>query len=193
MEVINIALVLKTAPVLEPLTLAEVKLYIKPDSAAEDSTLNNLITTAREDCESFQNRAYITQTWGLWLDAWPRGDLIKIPLPPLQSVSSVKYYGSDDTESTMATADYFVDTKSEPGRLALNYGKSWPSITLRPHNGICIEFVAGYGAAAAVPQKVKQAMLLHIKLGFDYHTPQDEEKTKNAINSLLWKDRVVPV
>jgi uncharacterized phiE125 gp8 family phage protein len=165
--------------------------------SAEDGLLNTLITTAREYCEGFQNRAYIEQTWQLWMDSWPREDRIQIPLPPLVSVLSIKYYGTDDTEYTLTPTEYFVDTKSEPGRVVLGYGKSWPIVILRPANGVCIEFVAGYGATASVvPKKVSQAMLLLIGHWFKNREALSETLPKEiefAVRSLLWLDRVVPL
>ena len=56
-----------------------------------------------------------------------------------------------------------MDTASEPGRLVLSASGSWPT-GLRPANAIEIEFVAGYGDASAVPDALKQGMLLWIKL-----------------------------
>ncbi len=166
--------------------------------SAEDDFLSDKIIAAREYCEDFQNRAYLTQTWDLWLDSFPSGGCIRIPLPPLQSVTSIKYYDTANVEATMAIADYFVDDKSEPGRLSLAYGKSWPSTTLRPVNGVCIEFVAGYGnAAAAVPKKVKQAMLLLIGHWYVNReaalTGAVSKEIEFAVHALLWMDRVVPV
>jgi len=132
----------KTPPRSEPLTLAEAKLHL--NFSEDDVLISALISAARGWCEGFQNRAYITQTWELVLDCFPNRDYIEIPLPPLQSVVSVKYYGTDDTEYTMSTDDYFVDTKSEPGRLVLAYCKTWPTTTLRPANAVIVEFVAGH-------------------------------------------------
>jgi uncharacterized phiE125 gp8 family phage protein len=99
----------------------------------EDDYLTSLIVAARRSAEKFQRRAFITQTWELWLDKWPDKGYIQIPLPPLQSTDlSVKYYDTNDTEATFSSDNYFVDTKSEPGRVALNYGEVWPATTLRP-------------------------------------------------------------
>ncbi|MGB9845891.1 MAG: head-tail connector protein [Desulfotomaculales bacterium] len=137
-------LVLITPPATEPVSLAEAKQHLRVDITDDDNLITALITAAREYCEGFQNRAYITQTWQLWLDAWPEGSEIRIPRPPLQSVSDIKYYGTDDTEYIFDAANYFVDAKSEPGRVVLKYGKSWPTIMLRPTNGICVTFIAGY-------------------------------------------------
>ena len=59
-------LVLKTPPPLEPLELLEAKIYLKLDDltdTSEDDDLRSIIIAAREYCEGFQNRAYITQVW----------------------------------------------------------------------------------------------------------------------------------
>ncbi|MFZ3132767.1 MAG: head-tail connector protein [Desulfosporosinus sp.] len=188
------ALALKTAPATEPITLAEAKLYLHADdSTVEDTLITAFITAAREYCEDYQNRAYVTQTWELWLDDWPDDDFIRIPLSPLRAANSIKYYDTANAVATMTATDYFVDTKSNPGRVSLTYGMTWPTTTLRPANGVVIEFEAGYGAVAAVPQTVKQAMLLHLSLLYE---PCDAERGKQltrARDALLGMRRVVPV
>ncbi len=158
-------------------------------TSAEDTLLERLITAAREDCEDFQGRAYITRTYELWLDAWPEGDKIVIPMPPLQAVNSITYYDTAGDDYEMDEADYIVDIENEPGQIVLAYGKSWPSTTLQPVNGICIEFDAGYGAAAAdVPSAVKQAILLQI--GHLYEHRDEDVPMPGAVEKLLWKKRV---
>lgn len=170
-------------------------------TSVEDDLLNSLITAARQYCEDYQRRAYITQTWELWLEAFPAKNYIEIALPPLQQIADpespvITYYDTDDTEATFSSDDYFVDIKSEPGRIVLNYSKSWPSTALRPANGVCVTFVAGYGDAASdVPKKVKQAMLLLI--GHLYENREVVQTTgMNAVvvpmtvDSLLWQDRI---
>jgi phage conserved hypothetical protein, phiE125 gp8 family len=190
-------LVLTTPPAAEPVSLPEAKAHLRVDAADDDSLITALITAAREYCEAFQNRAYVTQAWQLWLDAWPEGSEIRIPRPPLQAVNGVKYYGADNTEYVLPPADYFVDTRSEPGRIVLAYGKSWPSVTLRPANAVCVEFVAGYGGADKMPQRVKQAMYLLIGHWYEHReavlTGSISKEIEFAVNSLLWLDRVIPV
>jgi len=158
------ALKINTEPAAEPLSLMEVKdnLRLDQDAHTEDNLLNAYIKAARRHAEMVLSwRAFITQTWELWLDAWPDKNYIEIPLPPLQSISSIKYYDTDDTEATFSSSYYFVDTKSEPGRVVLNYGRSWPTTTLRPANGFCITFVAGYGDSPYdVPEEFRQGLLL---------------------------------
>jgi uncharacterized phiE125 gp8 family phage protein len=165
-------------------------------SVADSVLISALITAAREYVQDYQNRALVTQTWELYLDDWPREDYIRIPLPPLQSVTYIKYYGTDNAEATVAATDYTVDTYSEPGRVFLRDGKNWPSTSLRPYQGVLIEFVAGYGAACDVPQAVKQAMLLLIGHWYrqrENSTDKPLSIIPNGVKALLDLNRVVPV
>ncbi|MGD9644058.1 MAG: head-tail connector protein [Elusimicrobiales bacterium] len=184
-------------PTEEPVSLAEAKNHLRVDVADDDGLISALIAAAREYCEAFQNRAYVTQTWQLWLDAWPEGNEIRIPRPPLQAVNAIKYYGADGAEYTLAPADYLVDTQSEPGRLVLAPGRGWPSVTLRPASAVCVEFVAGYGAPNKVPQRVKQAILLLVGHWYDTREIAAVGRLVNevpfTVNALLWQERVVPV
>jgi len=129
--------------------------------SAEDDVLTRFISAARVYCEEYQGRAYITQTWEKALDDFPAADTIQIPIAPLQSVTSVKYYDTDETESTLSDSYYYVDTYKDPGRIVLQYGYSWPSDVLRPANGVIIRYVCGYGDNATdVPESIRQAILL---------------------------------
>ena len=102
----------------------------------------------------------ITQTWDYFLDAFPSGSSIKLPRPPLQSVTYLQYTDEDGVTSTFSSSSYMVDANSEPGRLVLLAGESWPTDALYPAAAVNLRFVAGYGAAADVPQWSKQAILL---------------------------------
>lgn len=190
------ALKLVTAPAVEPIALADAKTHLRVDATAEDTLITSLIVAARQHAENVTQRGLITQAWDLQLDAWPNGDEIRIPLPPLQSITSVKYYDTAGTEYTMTASDYIVDTKSEPGRIVLAYGKSWPSTTLRPAAGVLVRFVAGYGAAAAnVPDAIIAALKLHIG---HLHEHREAVNVGNIVNelplaydALLWPYRVL--
>lgn len=151
-----------TAPATEPVTESEAKLHCRVDHSTEDAIFTRLIEVARIQCENISGRAFVTRTYTAMLDRWP-SSCFELPYPPLASITSIKYY--DDAGSAAATvnsANYYVDTNSEPGRVALVSGADWPSTTLRDINGVEIIYTAGYGNAAAVPDQYKQAMLLLI-------------------------------
>jgi uncharacterized phiE125 gp8 family phage protein len=130
-------------------------------AATDDTYITSLIIVAREQAEAMTRRALITQAWYLYLDQWPKEPFIKIPLPPLQSITGITYTDVDGNESTFT--DYTADIVREPGRAVLKYGCSWPSVKLNPVNPICVEFICGYGAtSASVPESIRAAMMLMI-------------------------------
>ena len=189
-----------TGPTIEPVTLQEAKDHLRiteTDIGSEDTLLLGFIAAARRHCESVHNRAYLEQTWNLILDDFPDEDYIRVPLPPLVSVAHVKYYGTGGTASTMTAANYYEDTDSEPGRVYLGYGESWPSATLRPAAGVEVQFTAGYGSvASAVPAEIKQAIMLLVGHMYERREDTDIKEVVSVpfgVYELLGVDRVVPV
>ncbi len=161
---------LVTPPALEPLTVPEVKTFLRIDSALEDTILTSLVKAAREEVEHFTRRALITQTWDYTIDAFPAEGYIKLPLPPLQSVTSLKFTDEDGVVSTVSASTYYVDTSGEPGLIALMSGESWPSDTLRATGAVTARFVAGYGAAASdPPEAVRLAMYQLVSHWYENH------------------------
>lgn len=183
-------------PTEEPVSLAEVKNHLRVDVSDDDTLIGGLIQAAREYIEETTHRALVTQTWTLSLENWPRGDRIVLPRPPAISVTSVVYIDSDGDSNTFAAANYNVDTVCEPGELVLAYGCSWPSGTLRPMSPITVIYQAGYGAAALVPQHLKQAILL---LAAHWYENRETSVTGAGVlssevpftvESLIWLNRV---
>ena len=188
---------LKTAPQAEPVALADAKDFLRISNNDEDALIEVWIKAAREWCEDYQNRAYITQTWELAFDSFPSKRIMRVPLPPLQSITSIKYFDTDCTEYEFLSTNYELDIYSEPGRISLGYNKSWPSTILRSVNGVIIEFKAGYGdSAAEVPEKVKQAIKVLIGELYEHREITDIKELKEipfAIHSLLNFDRIWPI
>lgn len=169
---------LATAPAAEPVSLAEAKAHLRVDVTDDDTYISALIAAARQACEQIARRSFVTQTWDLSLTCWPEENYIELPRPPLSSVSSITYVDSGGTTQTMSAGDYVVDTASEPGRVWLGYGKTWPSSTFRPGPAITVRFVAGYGNEAAVPKQYKQALLLLIG---HYYENREEVQVQGAV------------
>jgi len=174
-----------TAPTTEPITLVEARLHLRleatgsPATHPDDSLVTSLIKAARQHIDGkdgLLSRALITQTWELQLDEFPVSE-IRIPLPPLQSVSSVKYNDLAGIEQTVLSTDYVVDTVTPPGWVLLVTGKSWPE-TMETPNAVRVRFVAGYGDAAAVPEPIKAAMKLLIG-----HLYENREAVTVGVNS----------
>ena len=145
-----------TAPAIEPVALDEARNYLKVDSAEDNSLISALITTARQLAEKETKRAFITQTWEMYLDE--AKEEIEIPKPPLRDVESIKVIAADGTETVVDVTTYYVDkAENSPGRVKLKNGYNWP--THRGFASFIIKFKCGYGDAAAdIPGTLKQGI-----------------------------------
>lgn len=158
-----------TAPASEPITLEEAKENLRFSGDYESDRIRSLIKAARIYCERATGKAFITQTLKLTLDAFPgyRDDgVLRLPRPPLQTVTHIKYDDYANVEQTLSASLYTVDAASEPGRIGLAYGQIWPDL-YEELGSVRVTYVAGYGLAAAVPDTIKQAMHLLIAHWFE--------------------------
>ena len=156
------SLKLITAPSTDPVDLATAKAHCRVIGTSEDSliTLYSSAATGNLDGPNgVLGRALVTQTWEYVLDSFP-SEAIQMPLPPLQSVTSVKYIDTNGVEQTLSNTRYTVDTSGDPGWVIVD-ADGWPE-TMDTANAVTIRFVCGYGAAGLVPAPLRSAILLHI-------------------------------
>ena len=114
----------------EPVTLAEAKAWCRIDAADEDTLLTALIAAARLHVEALTGRALITQTWRLVLNHVPR--LVELPVVPALALVEA------------------------PGGAVL---QGDCVLLVAPVDDLTLDYTAGYGDAADVPQDLKQAVL----------------------------------
>lgn len=168
------------APTVEPISLADVKTFLRIDGTADDAILTSLIASARRMAEEFTKRAFITQTWKLSMDSFSDTEVqltggfafgppphviegsqrIQLARRPVQSITAIETYNTTNTKTTISAATYALDTAG--GFIMLNEGYSWPT-SLRDYAAVEITFKAGYGdAASAVPDTIKTAIMTHV-------------------------------
>jgi uncharacterized phiE125 gp8 family phage protein len=140
---------LKTGPSVFPVTTQQAKLYLGIDESNNDfnSLIIKLLDGAIKRVEEATNRKLITQTWYQYEYDWPMNcDYIELRYNPVQSITAVSYkiYQSG-SYTTLSSSIYELDETSEPARLWLNDGQTWPSSALSDIKPIQIEFVCGYG------------------------------------------------
>jgi uncharacterized phiE125 gp8 family phage protein len=184
--------VLVTGPSVEPVSLAEAKLHLRVDITDDDTLITGLIISARQRAEVITRRALCTQTWKLVLDQFPApgqnvgsanwygpqwgnspgplttlradgrtGFEIFLDHSPVASVDSISYVDTDGITQTLSSTLYKTDFVTEPCRVVPAYGTTWPG-TRNEISAVTVNYTCGYGAAAAVPQSIKQWMLLRI-------------------------------
>lgn len=195
------ALELVTGPAAEPVGFEEAKLHIKSeaDENADDTLIQRMIAAAREWAEDYTNRALMTQTWRYktdyfpyYGDGCPDGFAIRLPKPPLQAVSSIKYYDTNGALQTLPAPDYIVDKASEPGFIFPAVDKSWPSTQSgRPH-AVEVEFVCGYADLTAVPNKIALGLMMYL-MHFYRHRGDENVPPCEAAERLCYPLRIFNV
>jgi len=176
-----------TDPAVEPVLFADIHPdHLRLTGEHERGYVESLISMAREEAEAYMHRALIEQSWTLTLDVWPGGSrdwwdeihrptdtpsnlYLELPYPPLISVTSIDTYDTADVVTPITVADYFVtDTNSEPGRLVLRSGQTWPIDTRRGAR-IKVIYKAGYGLAGAnVPVGIRHGIKLHVAWMYEH-------------------------
>lgn len=177
-----------TAPAFEPVTLAEAKKHARVFGTEDDEYVTGLAKRARVLVEKRTRRQLMAASWDLFLDGFfpavgdrvhgPRYAEIRLPRPPLKSVTSIKYIDGGGTLQTLATTEYTVDSHVEPGRVVPAYAKYWPS-TRDVVQAVQIRYAAGYSVAAdpeatqqaAVPQTLKGAILMLVSHWYEERAP----------------------
>ncbi len=159
-RVSKFTLELLTPPAVKAITLESVRLNLRLDHIDEDDLLNDLIDMATEISQTITSRQFITATYRWYLDNWPEEGILRPPLPPLQSVSSIKFQDIDGNQQTIDAADYEVDNKKQPGRIRPVPNFGWPSLD-DVFNPIVVEYICGFGDAASdVLASIRQALKL---------------------------------
>ena len=174
-----------TAPTVEPLTLQEVKEYLRVEDSTDERVLRPYVESVRRIAEEHMGRALMPQTLTLFIDSFDEMEdplwegmrtapylnyyknHITLPRAPVTSVTSVSTFNDSDTETTMAASRYYVDSVREPARVVLRQGETFPT-ALRVANAIKVVYVAGYTSAYAIPEPIKLGMLQHIAYLYEH-------------------------
>lgn len=158
-----------TAPTTRPVSVQDVKNWGKIDTDADDALIQRFCLDPAiaylDGRDGVSGLALEQQTWDLKLDAFPCGaGAIRVPLPPLISVTSISYVDEAGNSQTLSASRYRVDTASRPGRIEIAYGDSWPSAR-SVVGAVAVRFVCGHALAegspteSGVPDNVKMAVI----------------------------------
>ncbi|HNL98397.1 MAG TPA: head-tail connector protein [Accumulibacter sp.] len=191
-------------PATEPITLAEAKAHLRVDLTDDDALITALIVAARQYAESETGRSLITQSWRLVLDGFPGGsgpgtagpipsllpgNAILLDQAPVQSITSIQYLDTGGAWQTLPETEWVAELQSAPARITPAFGKTWPA-ALPQIGSVKVEFVAGYGEDAAVPQGIKIWMLL--RLGALYENREEVSAMRQGkIEALPYVDRLL--
>lgn len=174
--------IIQTAPVAEPVTLAQAKNHLRVSIDDDDDYISELITAAREAVENFCSRSFAIKSYLQTLDsfpyytdtvfsqnalppsysslptysstAWNYSQMIKLFAPPAIAVQGIDYTDASGANKTLSQdTDFLLDNVSEPSRIFPIPGKQWPPSLYCP-NAVRIRFTAGFGSTTPDPAPV---------------------------------------
>lgn len=140
-----------TAPLFEPVSLAEAKAWLKVEHDDENALIELLIGAARERAESITGRMFVERTIEIAMDDLPDGDApIELLCSPVQSVSYIRYLDSSGTAQEMSGSpdQWILDTVCVPSRIAPLDGESWPDTNGGIAN-VRIGLICGYAPSGS--------------------------------------------
>ncbi len=160
-------------PVVEPVSLAELKMQCRVDHDEEDDLLVGHIQAAREYAEQRTDRCFIDTRLEMQLDRFPSEVEVRLPRPPFSPTEGrqtieVQYLDTSLTTQSVyeaapnltATGSQFLANRSAtPAILTPNMSGYWPAVgPLR--SAVTVRWWAGYGASGdKVPRGIRNAIL----------------------------------
>lgn len=184
---------------LELVTLAEAKLHLRVESSFldDDPLIVGLLGAARVMAQTIARETFLTTTYDLFLDQFPYSGggyynrivrqmgpgpnwlptssdaIIRLPNPPLVSVSSVKYVDPTGTLTTIDPSAYVVSTGNGT-RIQPVPSQVWP-VARQQIDSVVIRYTAGRADASLVAPNVKAACKLLVS-----HLYENREATVSA-------------
>lgn len=110
---------------------------------------------------------------------------IVLPIPPVQSISSIQYVDTSGATQTLSSANYILDSNSEPARITPAYGLSWPDTRVQV-GAVTVTFVAGYGLAIAVPAAAKTFIKMKVRQLYDGDGDENDDLMKAILDPICW-------
>jgi uncharacterized phiE125 gp8 family phage protein len=161
----------------------QVKLHLRIDHDDDDDLIDALIETVEAQLDGYAGtlgRALTEQSWKLSLHSFPghRGHPwstwrhhlrhhlhIRLPLPPLISVTTVAYVDPDGVDQVLDPGQYVV-LDGPLASIQPVQGVCWPSTAFQPR-AVQITYVAGYGAPSDVPAPILAAARMMLEDLYD--------------------------
>ena len=140
-------------------TTAEAKAFLKVDTSADDTIIDNLVSAATESCQIYTNQYFIKTVVEQYGDNWD--SIYTLYKSPVIDMTHIKYYNTDNTIEELSSSTYELDNVSKPARICLVGADQTLPTLYDKLNAVNVKYNVGYGTAASdVPEGIKQAVLL---------------------------------
>ena len=172
-----------SAPSCEPVTLEELKSFLRITHNHEDGVLSGYIKAARMFCENYTGKSFINRELMARFEKIESTSSVFLPRGPIASVEEVKIYGPDQIGRVLTPNDYDVDILI--GKLFLKSHVNIP-IVKNQTRILDVSYTAGYGADANhIPEPIRQAVLMKATQMFEGRGDVPIDMPFDMIASLL--------
>lgn len=196
-----------------PVSLADMKTWLKVTGTSEDAVITALIESATLTGERITKRDFINKQYKTFRDIF--SDLpayypnygalvpgfnrfsssaeIELRKSKLQTVNSVEYL-KDSVFTPVASTVFYATEEFDFSRLVLFPDQAWPTDIDNRRQAVKIEFVAGYGDAGNVPSDLKTAIKKHVANAFTNRGDCDDESflPKGALATYM-NNRIIDI
>ena len=155
-------------PIELPVDLADVKAFLRVDGADQDGVITALIAAATQWAEGYTRSAFVTRRYAVRFAAFPPpGCDMQLIFSPVQSPLIAVAYVQDAVNVPLVIG---TDVAVEPsfGYVREVNDFTWPQGV----DFVDVIYDAGYGAAADVPDQIKQAIQIAVAQMFMARTDQ---------------------
>lgn len=152
------------------ISTADLKAHCRVDHSSEDSLLGTLRSVAFRHIESITGVLLGDRTLVAYMDSFHHG--ARIPVHPVNSITSVEYLATDGTLLELAAGYWYADIISNPGRIFFH---DVPELQEYAVNRVKITMEVGHPEAECPEDLVHAVKLL---VGHLYEHRQDSEAQK---------------
>ena len=137
-----------------PVSLTEMKAYMKVTSASDDTLITSMLASATTWGENYTGREFRANTWQLLKDVFE--DRICILRDPVATITFVKHLVLS-VQETVAASVYYLKKNVQNSEILLNEDQDWPDDTDDREQVIEIEFVTeSYRDVDAIATAIKR-------------------------------------
>ncbi len=174
------------APTSSPVTLDEMKNYLRVLHSDDDAMITSMVIQATQSAELMMNRQIMPCTFELYFDAM-QSEMV-LPRPPFISLESFQTY---DGEVWNDVSEYQLDDKTTP---AVLYPTSWGTLSSLK-NSVKVIYKAGWIDATVVPEPIKAWIKIQVATYYEHReafvlNATITELPPSHINSLIERYRI---
>ncbi len=162
--------VVETPPAEEPVTLAELKEWLRVDGTDQDSLITSLIVSARQWAEGYTSRSFVDRALDVTWARFPVvGADLYLPGPPATALTALTWIDSAGTAQAFDTTDTTLEALYGLLRVDPDAVENWPQDAF----SVRALYTGGFGAdAAAVPEPIKTAIKVAVTQNFLFRGDQ---------------------